>query len=340
MNFPTALCLKSLLFRFGGAAALMAMIPGCSGDDSATSATTGESTDTTTAGSTTAASTTTDASTTDASTTATSETTGPDTAANGEGCSLNDDCASNACVKFTDFEEGSCEAGPDGGNTRITGTVFDFVSGATVAGAELKVVAALSALQNPAEATALVSGTSGADGKIDVTSTEPISAGIGIVGVISGADLYLAATGLASPVMGSSYGPLNAIHDVWAMPAAGLQAWSDLLVTDPEMAAYVPLGEKGGVVGRVRRRGTGAPVVGAKVVPETGTTSALIRYLSDGGDVFEGEVTGASGTFVLVNPGLAERFTVEIDGAIQEGTVGSAGSAKMGAVFMLILNVD
>ena len=60
-------------------------------------------------------------------------------------------------------------------------------------------------------------------------------------------------------------------------------------------------------------------------------TKAKVRYLADDGLSFNSDATGTSGIFILVSPGLAEKFKVE--GGTVEGT---AGSAKL-AAFVLIL---
>ncbi|WP_293275497.1 hypothetical protein [Nannocystis sp.] len=173
--------------------------------------------------------------------------------------------------------------------------------------------------------------TSEANGQVDVTSTEPLAEGVGVVGVITGGDYYTTATGIAAPTAGV-YGPMNGNRDIWAMPAAKLTEWSGYLMADPEIMPSLPLGDAGGVVGFVRD-GNGMGKAGAKIVSETNgaATTAKIRYLSDDGVSFNADATGTSGLFVLVSPGLGEHFTVE------GGTViGTAGSAKK-AVFVLIL---
>lgn len=311
----------------------------CSGGDKATSDTATETTSGTTTGGSGSTAANTETGTDTSTTGEMTSTSGADTAADGEPCTANGDCQSQSCLKFTDNDpDAACSAAPEGGNTRITGTIFDFVSGASLGDAELRVIGALSALQNPSMATPLMTGTSGADGKVDMTSAEPLSAGIGIVGIVVANGYYLTATGLASPVSGSSYGPLNSIHDIWAMPSDELTKWSTILMDDAEIAPYLPLGDEGGVVGMVRSAASSAPIAGAKVVPEGGSTNALIRYLNDAGDGFTSDMTGASGIFVLVNPGLAEKFNVEVDGNVVADTEGTAGSAK-GAAFIMLLNV-
>ena len=265
--------------------------------------------------------------TTDGSTT----TPGGDTAADGEACTANDDCASVGCLKWRDLEMGECVAAPAGGNTRVAGTLIDFVTGQPIPGATLNVIGALSALSDPGMATPVLTGTADANGQVDVTSTEPITEGIGIVGIITGGDYYTTATGIASPTAGV-YGPMNGNRDIWAVPSAKLTEWSGYLMPDAEIAPSLPLGDAGGVVGFVRD-GTGAPKAGAKIISASmgDATKAKVRYLADDGLSFNSDATGTSGIFILVGPGLAERFMVE--GGTVEGT---AGSAKL-AAFVLIL---
>jgi hypothetical protein len=256
-----------------------------------------------------------------------------DTAADGEACAANGDCASQACLKYRDLDDGECVAAADGGNTRIAGTLIDFATGMPVANTELRVIGALEALTDPVGAVPAVTVMSDASGQVDATSAMPLSAGIGIVGIVSGGDYYTTATGLASPTAGK-YGPMNGNRDIWAVPSAKLTEWSGYLATDADIMPSLPLGEKGGVVGFVRDT-TGAARAGAKVVSVTNgdATMAKIRYLADDGLSFAGDVTGATGIFILVSPALAERFTVE--GSEVEGTAGSAENAA----FVMILTV-
>lgn len=267
-----------------------------------------------------------------------SSTTGNDTAADGEPCTLNGDCMSLSCIKFRDLEMGTCEAAVGDGNTRFVGTLLNFVTGAPLPNAEVRVVAALTALMNPM-AAGLVTATSDGEGRIDATSTMPLNAAFGVVGLVGdGTDLYITATGLAAPGDGGKYPPLNGNHDIWAVPTATLTEWSGYLMLDPALAEYVPLGEKGGVIGFVRD-GTGAGKAGAVLKSAKGdSTSALFRYLNDDGLGFNPDMTGSSGIFVIMNPGLAEEFTVEVGGAPTDES-GSAGSAP-GAAFVLIFTVD
>lgn len=306
--------------------------------DTAASATTTASgtdatdpTDASATGSTTASGTGSTTDTTD--TTPTTTMVGGDTAADGEACSANDDCMSLGCLKFRDAGDGECVAAPANMATRIAGTLLDFSTAAPIPSVELRVIGALSALGDPANATPVAAGTSDAAGIVDFVSPEALKEGIGIVGVITGGDYYTTATGLASPTAGK-YGPMNGIRDIWAVPSAKLTEWSALLVADLDVMPYLPLGDMGGVVGLVRDAATSTPKSGVKVLPVNDTSKAFIRYLSDDGLSFNSNATGTSGIFILVNPGLAENFTVEGNPDI----TAKAGSAK-GAAFVMILSL-
>jgi hypothetical protein len=262
--------------------------------------------------------------------------------ADGEACLANSECMSGVCALFQDAPplEGACEAAEvETCATRFTGRLLDFSTGDVVEGIDLKVAAALQAALMPGTATALAMGTSGADGTFDFMSDGQVSAPLGLVGLASADGYFLTATGLASPASGNFYGPANAIHDVWAVPAATLTDYSALLEPDPEFANALPLGEAGGVVGLVRDAATGEPIADATVVStDPDTTGAVIRYLNEAGDGFDDTSTSSNGIFVLVKPGLGEVFGLEVGGVPVDGETGTAGSAN-GAIFTLIFNV-
>src|SRR5690606_5054486 len=127
----------------------------------------------------------------------------------------------------------------------------------------------------------------------------PLNQGIGVIGLVSGADYYVSATGLAQPYEAStSYPPLNGIHDIWAVPSAKLIAWTDLLQGDPDpvVGMGLPLGGNGGVIGLVRQGDAG--VADAAVVSEKADSTAVIRYLNEDGMGFNGDATSSNGVFV------------------------------------------
>jgi hypothetical protein len=258
-------------------------------------------------------------------------------AADGDGCTANADCASGFCTIFTDVpinDDAVCEASAADCSTRVTATIFDFITREPLPGADVIVAAALQAATNPTGAMALISATSDADGRIDASSAGPIMAPIGIVALTESGGYYLTATGVAAPVDGSNYNVGNSIHDLWAVPESDLQNWSDELSMDAEIPAEnLPLGDNGGVVGLVRDA-AGLPLAGAEVASTDAGSGAFIRYLQDDG-TFGIDRTSDLGIFVIIEPALAEEFEVTIDGAVVGG--GTAGSAN-GAIFTLIVN--
>jgi hypothetical protein len=259
----------------------------------------------------------------------------------GDPCLAHGDCLSNLCLLFQDAPplDGTCAAVPTMCETRFTGRLLDFGTGTAVEGIDLKVAMALQAALMPETATALAMGTSDANGEIDFVSDAQISAPLGLVGLASADGYFLTATGLAAPAEMNFYGPGNAIHDIWAVPADLLTSYSTMLMPDAEFANQLPLGELGGVVGLVRSADTGIAIAGAVVEStDPDTTGAVIRYLNEAGDGFVDTETSSNGVFVLVKPGLGEVFGVAVDGVPVAGETGTAGSAN-GAIFTLIFNI-
>jgi len=263
--------------------------------------------------------------------------TGEGTAAEGDACTANSECASGVCTIFTDVplnDDAVCGPIPASCGTRVTGTIFDFSTGEPVGGADLVVAAALQAATNPTGAMAIVSATSGADGRVDETSADAISAPLGIVGLASSGGFFLTATGLAAPGPdGVSYDVATGNHDIWMVPEGDLTDWSDELSNDPAIdPADLPLGELGGAVGFVRDS-TGAPIAGATVASTGDSSDAVIRYLNDDGTFTDTE-TSDLGIFVILNPAVPEDFEASVGGMVVGG--GTAGSAN-GVVFTLIV---
>ncbi len=248
-------------------------------------------------------------------------------------CFINSDCPTNACLEFRDHDPAAmCVDGPPGGNTRFPGTVLDFTTGAPLPATKVKFIGVLSALTDPQNATPVVAGTSDASGRIDVTSDAPVNEGIGMVAVIGGGPLFLTITGVAAPMAGV-YGPMSSNHDLWAVPAATLSEWSGFLMKDPLLADDLPLGVEGGCLGLVRDA-SGQPLAGQVVQPVNPGSTAQVRYLDADGDGFNAEQTAASGVFVVLGPGLAEKFEV----AGSPMTTASAGSAE-DAIFVMVLDL-
>lgn len=248
-------------------------------------------------------------------------------------CEVNADCASEACLEFRDLDpDAVCVEGPGGGRTRFPGTVINFVTGAPLPATDVKIVGALDALLDPVNAVGVVAGSSDAAGIVDLTSEGQVQEGIGVVAVVEGGALFLSLTGVATPMNGV-YGPMSANHDLWGVPAATLSAWSALLMKEPALAPHLPLGEMGGSVGLVRDS-SGAPVAGAVVESVNADSQAKLRYLAQDGMSFNSVATASSGVFVLLGPGLAEKFQVEGVPEASESS-GSAGDA----IFVMTLEL-
>ncbi|MEZ4381798.1 MAG: hypothetical protein R3A79_10630 [Nannocystaceae bacterium] len=286
-----------------------------------------------------------DASTDDATTTTTTgtqsdtdvETTGDAGAADGEPCAVHVDCASRLCLEFRDHDpSATCAPAPEGGSTRFTGTILDITAGAELVGAELRVLDALTALQNPAGAPVLLSATSDAQGRVDATSEERIPVGVGLVGLVVGEGLTPTTGAISDPLANGAFGPGNTYHDLWAAPSEALAAWEAMLAADPEVAPHLPLASGGAALGLVRRAATGAPQAGATLVSEEAASAALVRYLNEGRDAFDGEATASHGLFVVVHAGLAEGFAVEVAGEVVEGVRVEARSAPGSVGAMLV----
>ena len=128
-------------------------------------------------------------------------------AAAGESCAGNAECEAGVCLLFQDVpldDTAVCgDVMPDC-STRVTGTVFDFLSREALGGEEVRVVKALDALTNPGGAEPVASGTADGEGRVDFESDGPISSPIAIIATVGGdgTDYFLTATGVAGDDMG------------------------------------------------------------------------------------------------------------------------------------------
>jgi hypothetical protein len=265
----------------------------------------------------------------------------------GEACTANADCESGICTLFTDApvnEDAACgepiTTNEAGCNTRVTGTIFDFVTLMPIEGATMRAVGAVSAVSDPDGAAGIVTATSGADGRVDGTSELPIIQAIAVVALVDNEGSAITATGLAAPITANTNEPYpitNGIHDLWSVPSAELGMWSDALAMDEMVPAdKLPLGEQGGVVGLVRDA-AGLPIAGAVVAPVDAGSSAVIRYVNADNTV-NADMTSELGIFVVTNSEqFGEDFEATVDGAaIGSGTAGTAP----GVVFTVIITGD
>ena len=109
-----------------------------------------------------------------------------------------------------------------------------------------------------------------------------------------------------------------------------------MLSSDTELADSLPLGEEGGVIGMVRDEVTGDPLTGVTIESKSDGSGALIRYLNDTADAFDGTATGSTGIFIIVEPDLGEEF-LAMNGTTELGD-GTAGSAP-GSLFIMVMDV-
>ena len=190
-------------------------------------------------------------------------------AADGETCTEDEDCTSNFCLSFADAPVDAaavCAPVDFGCSTRAAGTVRDFVTRMPIEGLSIKVSGAIAASVNPNNAPVLAEDTTNAMGQFDMTSDERIEQPLGIVGIVSGDGFHLSATGLQSPSDANFFPPGTGIHDVWTLSLTTLGEWNTALESDTDLADFLPLGDKGGVVGMVRDGTTGEPAPGHTVV--------------------------------------------------------------------------
>ena len=253
-------------------------------------------------------------------------------------CYNNAGCASCNCVSFQDNPpdpQAACAEPGAPGELRVTATLFEFPGRTPVPGQTVKLFNAFDVgIYGIDMATPQAETMADANGRSDVTIT-PMDQ-IGMVAIVEAEGFRATATGLAKP----PYEPANAIHDLFLVRESDLAAWSTELAAEPELGEWLPLGEKGGVVGVVRNRYTGEPMAGLRIVSKTNGTSttALVRYLGEDG-TFAATETSPTGVYVLLNPALAEEFEAELAGEIASTRANKAGSGAPG-VFTMNLTID
>ena len=250
---------------------------------------------------------------------------------------LDTDCG-GYCERFSDAppEIGRCRGAPPQGTMHINATLRDLTSRSSVASAHVRIVGALAAVSNPVAATPLAETTTGADGRLKTETTDADGEPLGLVAIAEADGYFLTGTGLAQPLPDTTDYPFaNQNHDVWLVPTAALDRWSAALASDATLAADLPLGEKGGIVGLVRNGLTGDPLAGAVVSSSLADSGAQIRYLAEDGASFAADMTSSSGLFIILKPGLAEGFRAEVGGTTLGPFLG--GSAES-SIFALVLN--
>jgi hypothetical protein len=256
-----------------------------------------------------------------------------------------EDCDTGYCHAYSTVPldpNASCQEGPPFGELRLLGELRSWEDYEIVSGMDVKIAPALPTAQNPVDVTPLVTGVTDELGRFDLTTTNANEYGVGMVAILGGegTPYYLTGTGMVEPKLGSTeYPPGVRNHNVWVMNEATLQAWSDILAEDPEMAPFMPLGDKGGVIGRIWDA-CAQPIGGVNIVSRLGEqTQSLVRYLNADEQSFNRQKTSKNGLFVIAYPLLPEKFDAFYDGVQvneNEGTVGNAPNA----IFTVTISVD
>jgi len=262
----------------------------------------------------------------------------------GDYCELNEDCSTGFCESYQTAPpdpDATCAEGPGDGYVRMLGTLRDFESLEIVAGQDVRIAGAMPVLADPTTAPAVAEGVTNDEGRYDILGGEDATKEmIGLVALVESNDYYLTATGIVEPEIGGYIYPAGARnHDIWLFPSDLVDEWSDLLVAhDAELAAYVPLGEKAGVIGKIRDQDTGEGVAGVELRSRYPDSIARIFYLDDTGDGLQTDVSGVSGHFIVLDASLAEKVDAYQDDVLVSGHEATLGQA-FGAIFTTSIQV-
>ncbi|MCP4675644.1 MAG: hypothetical protein GY854_09100 [Deltaproteobacteria bacterium] len=180
--------------------------------------------------------------------------------------------------------------------------------------------------------------TSDANGRFNQEMNSPTDI-IGIIAKATQTDYAASIVPVAFPLSGTTYPLAFTHHDIPVVKNATLTAWSTLLDTDGGVPNHLPLGTTGGMIGSVLCIDSGNPVVGAEIVSQNASSNAKIRYLNADGNGFNSDGITASGIYIAVNSGLAEKFDAYLDGKKINLTEVKAGS-KAGYIFVVDLPIE
>lgn len=263
----------------------------------------------------------------------------------GDYCELNEDCASGFCESYQTAPpdpDAVCAEAPPDGEIRMLGTLRDFESHDTIADQYVRIAGAMPVLADPTTAPAVAEGTTDGSGRYDITGDDNATKEMtGLIALVEQDDYYLTASGVVEPEIGGYIYPAGARnHDIWFVSEALISSYSDLLVAhDSSLTAYVPLGEKAGVIGKIRDQDTGEPVAGIELVSRTPGSIAQIFYLTEGGDGLQTDASSSNGHFIVLDASLAEKLDAyqgsEIV-SVHEATLGQA----FGALFTTSIQVN
>jgi hypothetical protein len=266
-------------------------------------------------------------------------------AGTGDYCELNEDCATGFCESYQSAPpdpDAVCAEAPADGHVRMLGTLKDFITLETIADQYVRIAGAMPVLADPITAPAVAEGTTNEIGRYDIDGGDNATKEmIGLVALVERSGYYLTASGIVEPEIGGYIYPAGARnHDIWLVSEALISEWSDLLVAhDSGLSAYVPLGEKAGVIGKIRDQDTGDPVAGIELVSRTPSSIAQIFYLNEAGDGLQTGTSSANGHFIVLDASLAEKLDAYDGDTLVSGHEATLGQA-FGALFTTSIQVN
>jgi len=269
----------------------------------------------------------------------------------GDYCWEREDCSSNHCATFRSVPpdpEGVCAEEMLIDTIRIMGNVRDILSNEPISGVEVKIAGASASIQDPKNASSITKEPVITDeqGYFEVpnmsTIHESAEIALGIVARVDPEDgvYHLCLGGMVEPELNklSTTYPSNVRnHDIRVVSNALADKLSGFLKADPKTAMFYPMGGdkdgvsgKGGAVGLLLEVETGKGFVDATLQSVSDNSKAVIRYLDDDQNGLNEVGTGSSGLFVVLNPGVGEKFDAIVDEKIISDRPGTFGAAPPG----------
>ncbi len=267
------------------------------------------------------------------------------------GCLSSDDC--NAEGEFTRYchsyfiappdANAECRDGLGPAKMRIMANVRNLETMAIINGANVKIAGALETLQaDPIETTpAKANLKSDTQGLIDYDAGETVTnTPLGLLAHVHGlAGYFYTVTGLVEPITGSEYPAGVRNRDLWAMPESFRQKLDEVMTAEG-LTAFVPFGEKGGVIGRIRDADTGdVPLHPVELISRKENSEARVYYLSEDHSKLTLGKSTCSGIFIVLNAETKEKFDAFRDGVLVSNHEATMGTAY-GATYTTSIQVD
>ncbi|MCP4604626.1 MAG: hypothetical protein GY847_29585 [Proteobacteria bacterium] len=254
---------------------------------------------------------------------------------NGESCYQNNHCKSNYCNIWHTIPldpDAACADGPPKG-LLLRGTAIEFPTRKLIPGAKVQFVNAIESATMGCSSKPIGEITTDELGRFELLlREEDMNDPLGIIAHTNLDGYYFTGNGIASPVDGK-YGPGSDGHHALAVPEALLNKISTLLENHPTAKNYVPLGEKGGVIGEIGTLSDGKGIEGAYLRSRKGDDSeTVVLYPNEDFTALQ-DSTSSTGIYIGVNPDIGEKFDAyKKDGSkvrfgIDGGTMGSTPCA-------------